>query len=75
MSYLAVQGQQIMTLDYRRNQAYYEALKRVITSDSVVLDLGAGLGVLGLLAAQLGAKRVYLVEPEAIVHVAKDNIS
>lgn len=72
MSYLAVQGQQIMTLDYRRNQAYYEALKQVITPESVVLDLGAGLGILGMLAAQLGAKRVYLVEPEAIIQVAKN---
>ena len=72
MSYLAVQGQQIMTLDHRRNQAYYEAMKQVITPESIVLDLGAGLGILGILAAQLGAKRVYLVEPEAIINVAKD---
>ena len=75
MSYLAVQGQQIMTLDYRRNQAYYEALKQVITPESVVLDLGAGLGILGMLAAQLGAKKVYLVEPEAIINVAKEIVS
>jgi predicted RNA methylase len=72
MSYLAVQGQQTMTLDYRRNQAYYEALKQVITPDSIVLDLGAGLGILGLLAAQLGAKKVYLVEPEDIIQVTRE---
>lgn len=70
MSYLLVQGQQSMTLDYRRNQAYAEALAKVITPESVVLDLGAGLGIHGLLAAQLGAKRVYLVEPEDIIAVA-----
>lgn len=70
MSYLLVQGQQSMTLDSRRNQAYAEVLSRVITSESIVLDLGAGLGVHGFLAAQLGAKRVYLVEPEDIIAVA-----
>ena len=59
-----------MTLDSRRNQAYAEVLAKVITPESVVLDLGAGLGIHGLLAAQLGAKRVYLVEPEDVIAVA-----
>jgi len=72
VSYLLVQGKQSMTLDARRNQAYAQALKRVITPESVVLDLGAGLGIHGLLAAQLGAKRVYLVEPEDIIAVADE---
>jgi SAM-dependent methyltransferase len=70
MSYWAVQGQQRMALDATRNAAYAAALAQVITPESVVLDLGAGLGTLGLLAAQLGAKRVYLVEPEEIISVA-----
>ena len=72
MSYSLVQGQQYMALDLRRNQAYFTALKEVITPDSVVLDLGAGLGTLGMLAAQLGAKQVYLVEPEDIINVAQE---
>ena len=72
MSYLVVQGQQSMTLDTRRNQAYADALAKVITPESVVLDLGAGLGIHGLLAAKLGAKRVYLVEPEDIIVVADE---
>ena len=72
MSYLIVQGQQSMTLDLRRNQAYWQALQQVITPESVVLDLGAGLGIHGLLAAKLGAKQVYLVEPEDIIVVAQE---
>jgi SAM-dependent methyltransferase len=72
MSYSLVQGQQSMVLDLRRNQAYFEALQQVITPDSVVLDLGSGLGIHGLLAAQLGAKKVYLVEPEDIITVASE---
>lgn len=61
-----------MSFDERRNAAYIEALKQVITPDSVVLDLGAGLGILGLQAAKLGAKKVYLVEPEDVICVAKE---
>lgn len=72
MSYFLVQGQQSMALDLRRNQAYFEALQQVITPDSIVLDLGAGLGINGSLAAQLGAKKVYLVEPEDIITVASE---
>ncbi len=71
MTYSCVQGQRRMSLDCRRNAAYFQALAQVITPESVVLDLGAGLGIHGFLAAQLGAKRVYLVEPEDIIAVAQ----
>lgn len=70
MSYLYVAGQQSMAFDRIRNEVYAEALSRVITPESTVLDLGAGLGIHGLLAAQLGAKQVYLVESEDIIAVA-----
>lgn len=55
-----------MIFDDTRNAAYTRALKRVITPDSVIMDLGAGLGIHGLVAAKLGARRVYLVEPANI---------
>jgi len=70
MSYSLIQDQRSMALDSRRNAAYADALAKVITPESVVLDVGAGLGVHGLLAAQLGAKRVYLVEPEGVIAIA-----
>jgi hypothetical protein len=34
-----------MTLDSRRNEAYAQALKQVITPESVVLDIVTGLGI------------------------------
>lgn len=61
-----------MALDARRNAAYYAALASVVNPESVVLDLGAGTGVHGLMAARLGARRVYLVEPEDIISVADE---
>lgn len=60
-----------MLFDQIRNDAYFKALQAVMTPDSVVLDLGAGLGIHGLLAAKLGAKKVYLVEPQDVIGVAK----
>jgi len=59
-----------MAFDEYRNRMYAEAIKAAVTPDSVVLDLGAGIGALGLIAAAAGAKRVYLVEPEPIVKAA-----
>ena len=61
-----------MALDARRNQAYFDAMRSVIGPESVVLDLGAGTGVLGLMAARLGARRVYLIEPEDVIAVAEE---
>jgi SAM-dependent methyltransferase len=61
-----------MALDARRNAAYGAALRQAIGPETVVLDLGAGTGIHGLMAARLGAKRVYLVESEDIIAVAEE---
>jgi SAM-dependent methyltransferase len=61
-----------MLADRRRVEAYRRALAAVITPSSVVLDIGAGLGTFSLLAAKLGAARVYAVEPADVIKVAKN---
>ncbi len=61
-----------MVFDELRNGLYAEAIRKFVTPDSVVLDLGAGLGIHGLVAAAAGAKRVYLVEPEPVVQIAQE---
>ena len=66
-----------MVLDDHRNGFYRRALEQVIGPESVVMDLGAGLGVLGFIAASLGAKKVLMVEPktnqEAARRIAAEN--
>jgi SAM-dependent methyltransferase len=71
MSYAELPAHRSMIFDEERNRLYAQALQKVIRPESVVLDLGAGVGVLGLLAAAAGAKRVYLVEPEPVVQMAR----
>lgn len=61
-----------MAFDHHRNQLYAQAIQQAVTPDSVVMDLGAGIGVLGLIAAAAGAKRVYLIEPQPIGKIAMD---
>lgn len=57
--------------DAVRNAAFYEALKAAITPGvTTVADIGAGTGLLGLMAAKLGAKRVYLYETAEVIGVA-----
>lgn len=52
--------------------AFRAALTRVVTPQSVVLDLGCGTGLLGLLACEAGAARVYAVDAGPILSVAKE---
>lgn len=63
--------------DKGRMTAYTAALRRAITPESVVLDLGTGMGYFAVLACNLGAKRVYAIEPNPAISVgkqlAKDN--
>jgi len=61
-----------MLRDAPRMEAYASALRRAVRPDSVVMDLGCGVGVFALLACKFGARRVYAVEPENIVGLARE---
>lgn len=52
--------------------AYAAALRHTIKPDSVVMDVGCGPGVFALLACKLGARRVYAVEPENVITIARE---
>ena len=61
-----------MIVDAPRMDAYARALRQSVTSDCVVADIGAGTGIFALLACQLGARRVYAVEPGNAIEVARE---
>ncbi|MDP3673042.1 MAG: methyltransferase domain-containing protein [Telluria sp.] len=61
-----------MVFDETRNAFYARGIRKTVHHNSVVLDLGAGLGLHGLLAAASGAARVYMVEPEPVINAARE---
>lgn len=61
-----------MIADRTRMHAFAEAMRRVITPGSVVIDLGAGPGLFALLACRFGARRVYAIEPADVIQVARE---
>lgn len=60
-----------MIRDTRRMGAFTEALRRAIQPGSVVLDIGSATGIFSFLACQFGAARVYAVEPDMSIEVAR----
>ncbi|URD84189.1 hypothetical protein MUK42_05692 [Musa troglodytarum] len=65
--------QQNMLQDYVRTGTYYAAVieNRVDFHGRVVVDVGAGSGILSLFAAQAGAKHVYAVEASEMAEYAR----
>lgn len=61
-----------MIADAGRTDAYIRALQNAIKPGSVVIDLGSGPGLFALTAAQLGARRVYAIEPDDVIQVGRD---
>src|SRR5262249_31646982 len=61
-----------MMRDPVRMGSYAAAIRDGIRDGDVVLDIGAGLGVFGLLALQAGAARVYAVETSDVLDVARE---
>ena len=61
-----------MIADAQRMEAYAAALRATVRPDSVVMDLGCGAGVFAVLACKLGARRVYAVEPENVIGLARE---
>lgn len=61
-----------MVGDEVRMTAYERALRRAVRPGSVVLDIGTGTGIFALLACRFGAARVYAVEPDDAIAVARE---
>jgi len=51
-------------------EAYAAALRRAIEPGAVVVDIGAGTGIMALLACRYGARTVYAIEASDTIEVA-----
>jgi protein arginine N-methyltransferase 1 len=58
--------------DHVRLTAFRQAIQESVTPGSVVIDLGSGTGILGLLACEAGAKRVYSIEETGLIELARE---
>lgn len=61
-----------MLSDNIRMNAYREAIFKSVKAGDVVVDLGAGTGLLGIWAIQAGASKVYAIEKTDAIHLAKE---
>lgn len=62
---------QLMLSDPIRVDMFKRAIFRTVKPDDIVVDLGTGTGLLAFFACQAGAKRVYAIEREQIIGVAR----
>ena len=70
---MRIEYHRTLIADHVRNEAFFRALKAVIEpGKSVVADIGAGTGLLGLMASKLGAKEVFLFETAEVAGVAAE---
>ena len=74
-SYAELSVHRWMLRDTERNEAYQRALQHAVKPGDVVLDVGAGTGILSVFAAAAGARRVYAVERTGIAEVARKVIA
>src|SRR6184192_294633 len=61
-----------MIADRVRVDAYKEALRKTVRKGSIVAEIGTGPGVFAVLACQLGAERVFAIEPAEIIQLARE---
>jgi protein arginine N-methyltransferase 1 len=61
-----------MIADRGRLEAYNKAIAKAVRPGDSVLEMGCGPGAFALLACQAGARKVYAVDSEEIVHFARE---
>ena len=68
----SLEGYGVMVADRVRVDAYTQALRKTVRQGAIVVEIGTGPGIFAVLACQLGANRVYAIEPSEIIQVARE---
>lgn len=56
-----------MMNELERNQAFHDGLASLVTPDKLVFEIGTGSGLLAMMAARLGARKVYTCEAVGLI--------
>ncbi|MBD5779743.1 50S ribosomal protein L11 methyltransferase [Pelagicoccus sp. NFK12] len=73
-SYAELGLQRMMVADQPRTDAFAAAIKEAIKGGETVIDVGTGSGLLAMLAANAGAKKVYALDQSAVAAAAKETV-
>jgi type I protein arginine methyltransferase len=63
-----------MIRDKKRIKSIADALKKFVTPETIVLEIGSGTGLFTYLACKFGARKVIAIEPNPVTQIAREAI-
>lgn len=73
-SYAELGLQRFMVSDQARTDAFAAAIKEALRGGETVIDVGTGSGLLAMLAAKAGAKKVYALDQSTVAAAARETV-